>query len=189
MDATAWIGPVIIAAAIAAIVNVLGWVVAGRRDRHAENRRRREKQDDIATALLAEITHYRDALAFFDLDETWERVSEQMADDKTYMPVIPSERNDTIFRAILAEIHVLLEDVIQPVTRYYNQVFAIDAIIEDLRSAAFKSEPYATRISAFTDYISLKKQALEDGDAAIAALTARLSPAGAGPTLAKNGAR
>jgi hypothetical protein len=189
MDANAWIGPVIIASAIAAMVNVLGWVVAGRRDRHAAARRRREKQDDIATALMAEITHYRDALNFFDLDEVWDIVSDQMAENETYMPVIPSERNDTIFRAILPEIHILPEDVIQPVTRYYNQVFAIDAIIDDLRSASFRSEPYKTRISAYTDYISLKKQALEDGNSAISALSKHLSPAGTRSALAKNGAR
>jgi hypothetical protein len=189
MGANAWIGPVIIAAAIAAMVNVLGWYVASLRDRRADDRRRREKQDDMATALMAEITHYRDALTFFDLDEVWETVSAEMAEDETYMPVIPSERNDTIFRAILSEIHILPEDVIQPVTRYYNQVFAIDAIIEDLRSATFRQEPYRTRIAAYTDYISLKKQALVDGGSAINALSAHLSPAGARAALTKDGAR
>jgi len=189
MDVNAWIGPVIIAAAIAAMVNVLGWFVASLRDRRADDRRRREKQDDMATALMAEIAHYRDALTFFDLDEVWENVAEEMADNEDYMPFIPSERNDTIFRAFLAEIHILPEDVIQPVTRYYNQVFAIDAVISDLRSAAFKAEPYRTRFAVYTDYISLKKQALVDGDSAIAALSAHLSIPGTRTALTKNGAR
>lgn len=189
MQLDAWIGPVIIASAIAGMVNVLGWFMAGRRDRQREGRRRREKRVDIATALLAEITHYRDALVFFDLDEVWESVTEQMSDDEDYMPVIPSERNDTIFTAILPDIHILPESVIQPVTRYYNQVFAIDAIIEDLRSASFREEPYRTRLTAYTDYISLKKQALADGDSAIVALSAHLSPAGARSTLTKDRAR
>lgn len=189
MQVDAWIGPVIIASAIAGLVNVVGWFVTGRRDRLATRARRLEKQNDIATALLAEVTHYRDALAFFDLDEAWEQVSERMDQDKNYMPVIPSERNDTIFRAILPEIHILPEDVIQPVTRYYNQVFAIDAIIEDLRSEQMRNQSTDTRVAAFTDYISLKKQALSDGDSAIAALSAHLLPAGTRPTLAKDGAR
>ena len=188
MNLEPWIGPVIIASVIAGLVNVLGWVVSGRRDRAAAARLRREKQNDIATALMAEITHYRDALAFFDLDDAWDRVTEKMESEPGYMPVIPSERNDTIFRAILPEIHVLPEPVIQPVTRYYNQVFAIDAIIEDLRSVSMRAEPLRTRIAAYTDYISLKKQALADGDSAIAALSAHLSPAGTGTALSKDGA-
>ena len=110
----AWIGPVIIAAAIAGVVNILGWFVASWRDRRAAEARRREKQDDMATALLAEIAHYRDALAFFDLDEAWEEVMDKMSADDRYIPFIPSERNDTIFQAILAEIHILPEPVIQP---------------------------------------------------------------------------
>ena len=185
----AWIGPVIIAAAIAGLVNVLGWFVAHWRDRRADDRRRREKQDDIATALLAEIAHYHDALQFFDLDEAWEQVTDKMAEDQNYVPFIPSERNDTIFQAILADIHILPEAVIQPVTRYYNQVFAIDAIIADLRSDAFRAEPQSARIALYTDYISLKKQALIDGDSAIAALSTHLSVTGARSSLTKDGAR
>jgi hypothetical protein len=189
MDANAWIGPVIIASAIAAMVNVLGWFVSSWRDRRAEERRRLGKQSDIATALMAEITHYRDALTFFDLDEVWESVTQKMAEDHDYMPFIPSERNDTIFSAILADIHILPEPVIQPVTRYYNQVFAIDAIIDDLRAPAFKSQPHTTWLATYTDYISLKKQALVDGDSAIHALSSHLSVSRARATLAQNGAR
>lgn len=189
MNASAWIGPVIIAAAIAAMVNVLGWYVAGVRDRRADDRRRREKQNDIATALMAEIAHYRDALAFFDLDEVWDSVTQEMSENEAYTPFIPSERNDTIFSAILSDIHILPEDVIQPVTRYYNQVFAIDAIISDLRAASFKEQPHRTRITVYTDYISLKKQALEDGTRAIEALSSHLSVARTRAPLTKDGAR
>lgn len=189
MDPNAWIGPVIVAAAIAAIVNVASWFVSSARDRRADDRRRREKQDDIATALMAEIAHYRDALTFFDLDEVWESVAEEMAEDENYMPFIPSEQNDTIFRAILSEIHVLPENVIQPVTRYYNQVFAIDAVISDLRSDAIMAEPHRTRLAVYTDYISLKKQAIVDGNSAIDALSAHLSVSRTGAALAKDGAR
>lgn len=189
MNADAWIGPVIIAAAIAAMVTVVGWFVASKRDRRADDRRRREKQDDIATALMAEIAHYRDALLFFDLDEVWDTVTAEMLENQDYTPFIPSERNDTIFRAILADIHILPEAVIQPVTRYYNQVFAIDAIIADLRSDGFRQQPHSTRMAIYTDYISLKKQALEDGNSAIDALLAHLSVTGARSTLAKDRAR
>jgi hypothetical protein len=187
MAVDVWIGPVIVAAGIAGMVNVLGWVVAGRRDRRANEQRRLERQNDISTALFAEIVHYRDALNFFDLDEQWERVVGEMEGDENYIPFIPSERNDTIFQAIVGEIHILPQPVIQPVTRYYNQVFAIEAIIEDLRSTAFSSEPSAKRIAVYTDYISLKKQAVEDGNSAIEALSAHLSVSRTRSTLTQNG--
>lgn len=189
MAVEAWIGPVIIAAGIAAVVNVLGWIVAGKRDRRANELRRQERQLDISTALFAEIVHYRDALAFFDLDAQWESVVSEMEADETYVPFIPSERNDTIFQAIVGEIHILPQPVIQPVARYYNQVFAIEAIIEDLRSPAFAAELSAKRISVYTDYISLKKQALIDGDSAIAALSQHLSVSGTRTALTENGGR
>lgn len=187
-----WIGavdPRLWQAVIAGAFLSFGWVYNGWQNRRADDRRRREKQDDIATALMAEITHYRDALTFFDLDEVWDSVADEMAEDENYMPFIPSERNDTIFSAILADIHILPEGVIGPVTRYYNQVFAIDAIIKDLRSEPLGQESKATRISVYTDYISLKKQALVDGNSAIAALSAHLSVSRARTTLTKNGAR
>lgn len=194
MQFDAWIGPVIIASAIAAMVTVLGWVVAGRRDRQAEDRQRVEKQDDICTALLAEIVHYVDGLEYFDLDALWETVVAEMEEDVTYLPFIPSERNDVIFHAIVANIHILPEAVIMPVARYYNQLFAVDAIIADLRSNDMKSEAQDKRISIYTDYISLKKQSVADGLSAISALQAHLSAqspsvAGARAPAAKDGAR
>ncbi len=184
-----WIGPVIIAAAIAAVINVLGWVVTGRREHRAAERRRAEQRGDISTALLAEIVHYRDALTFFDLDKGWSDVVTQMEADESYLPFVPSERNDTIFRAILGEIHILPEAVILPVTRYYNQVFAIEAIIADLRAEAVRREPQGKRIAIFTDYISLKKEALVAAEAAIGALEQQLSVTRAGARLTGAGGR
>lgn len=182
-----WIGPVIIAAGIAGMVNVLGWFVASWRDRRSDDRRREEKRSDLSTALLAEITHYRDALDFFDLDDVWESVVSEMENDENYVPFVPSERNDTIFRAILGDIHILPEPVIQPVTRYYNQVFAIDAIITDLRSDTLRQEAQRKRIAAYTDYISLKKEALAAAELAITTLQTHLSISGARPSLTRSG--
>ncbi len=187
MSFESWIGPVIIAAAIAGMVNVLGWFVSTWRDRAGDDRRREEKQNDICTALLAEIAHYRDGLEYFDLDALWEGVVGEMEADETYLPFVPSERNDTIFRAIVGNIHILPEVVIMPVARYYNQIFAVEAIIADLRSADMKLENQEKRISIYTDYISLKKQSLADGLSAIDALEAHLSVAGARPSAAHGG--
>jgi len=84
---------------------------------------------------------------------------------------------------------VLPEAVIMPVARYYNQLFAVEAIIADLRSADMKSEAQEKRISIYTDYISLKKQSVADGLSATTALQTHLSVAGARAPAAKDGAR
>ena len=77
-----WIGPVIIAAAIAALINVLGWVVTGQREVQRDRRRRRERREDVQTALRAEIQHYVDILSNpdFDLRKSWAEVVGQMDD-------------------------------------------------------------------------------------------------------------
>ncbi len=173
----AWIGPAIIAAAISALITVSGWILSGRRELASERRRRAERRADVQNAILAEIQHYVDILSNpdFDLNDTWESVVSDMEDDADYVPLVPSERNDTVFRAILPEIHVLPAQVIQPVVRYYNQVFAIDAMIADLRGNGFAGAHQDQRIKMYTDYVSLKIEAREQGQRAVRALNQSLN--------------
>ena len=172
---------------IAGLVNVIGWLVAGRRELGRERRRRRERVRDVQTALRAEIRHYADALAVFDLDERWSTVVGRMEQDNNYMPTIPSERNDTVFRAMVSDVHVLPGAVIEPVVRYYNQIFAIEALIEDMRSDIVGRMDQPARIEMYTDYIALKKEALQQGRAAIAAIDSALSTPGADLSARQSG--
>jgi hypothetical protein len=149
------IGPVIPAAAIAGLVNV-----PGRRDRQTDDRRRIEKRTDLSTALLAEITRCGEVLRLFDLNEAEEIVVGQIETDATYRPLVPPEQNDTIFLATIANVRILPEQVIGPVARSHNQVFAIDAIISDMRSSDLRQEPQSNRIAVCTDDIVLRKEAL-----------------------------
>ncbi|MCK0148844.1 hypothetical protein MWU54_02315 [Marivita sp. S6314] len=162
------------AALVGALVVALGWFVSGYRERRRDRRRRAERSIDVQTALAAEIQHYVDILGnpAFDLDEAWRDMVAQMDADDSYVPLIPSERNDTMFQSILPDVQILPEPVIRPVVRYYNQVFAIEAMIEDLRSEHFRAEatPQLQRIRMYTDYISMKKEALELGRQACAVL-------------------
>ncbi|MFP7571600.1 hypothetical protein [Marivita sp. S2033] len=155
------------AALVGATVVALGWLVAGYRERGRDRRRRQERSVDVQTALVAEIQHYVDILGnpAFDLDQAWNDMVAQMDADEHYVPLIPSERNDTMFQSILADVQILPEPVIRPVVRYYNQVFAIEAMIEDLRSDHFRATttPQIQRIRMYTDYISMKKEALTLG--------------------------
>lgn len=180
MLSESWIGPVIIAAAIAALINVLGWFVTGQREVRRDRRRRRERREDVQTALRAEIQHYVDILSNpdFDLRESWSEVVGQMETDDDYAPFVPSERNDTVFKTLLTDISILPETVIGPVVRYYNQVFAIEAMIEDLRSYKFDGMDQEQRIKMYTDYISLKLEALDLGKLATAALDGATASSG-----------
>lgn len=166
------------AALVGALVVALGWFVSGMRERGRDRRRRQERSIDVQTALAAEIQHYVDILGNpeFDLDEAWRAMVDLMDADPDYVPLIPSERNDTMFQSILPDVQILPEPVIRPVVRYYNQVFAIEAMINDLRSDHIraKSTPQLQRIRMYTDYISMKKEALRLGNEACLALAQSL---------------
>ncbi|SDW20896.1 hypothetical protein [Litoreibacter albidus] len=164
------IDPRVQQAVVAGVFVAVGWVFNGYQNRKRERRRRLERMQDVQTALIAEIDHYIVTLKQFDLAASWSRIVTAMEDDMSYIPVVPSERNDTIFSALIAEIHVLPEPVIQPVVGYYNQVFAVDAIIDDLRSDLFREMDQIQRIGMYTDYIALKQEALARGEVALRAL-------------------
>ena len=160
------------AALVGAGVASVGWLMAGLRERGRERRHRRIRQEDLQVALRAEIQHYVDILGnpAFDLNEAWRAMVEVMEEDPDYVPLIPTERNDTVFQAMIADIHVLPEPAIQPVVRYYNQVFAVEAMIADLRADTFRDSTQGQRIKMYTDYISLKLEALQQGRVALDAL-------------------
>jgi hypothetical protein len=164
------IDPRVQQAIIAGLFVAVGWVFNGYQNRKRERRRRLERMHDVQTALIAEIDHYVVTLKQFDLSTSWSRIVTAMEEDAKYIPVVPSERNDTVFSALIAEIHVLPDPVIQPVVGYYNQVFAVDAIIDDLRSDLFREMDQVQRIGMYTDYIALKQEALARGEVALRAL-------------------
>lgn len=175
MDQARALDPKLISALIGAGIVALGWLVSGLRSRATERRRRLERMRDVQTAISAEILPYLESLELFDLTNHLDQVVTKMRSDDGYSPVVPTERNDTVFRAVLPEIHVLPEAVIRPVVRYYSQLFAIEALIEDLRSDAFKTMNKAQQEAIFTDYISLKLAALDLGRDCLAAIDQELA--------------
>lgn len=168
------IDPRVQQAIIAGLFVSIGWVYSSDQKRRTQRRLRRMRRHDLQTALLAEILHYQQALEFFDLDETWTKVVLRMERDPSFQPFIPSERNATIFTASLEHINILPGAVIGPVTRYYNQVFAVDALIADMHTETFAQQEQSVRISVYTDYIALKKEALVAARKASAVLSAKL---------------
>ncbi|MBN2906324.1 MAG: hypothetical protein JXJ18_06430 [Rhodobacteraceae bacterium] len=167
LDARIW--QAILAGAFVAF----GWLVNGWQNRREAAALRAERLRDAHRALFAEIasnlanlrsvealTGYRDDLIA------------RMRADPGYVPLIPRERNDTIFRALIAEIHILPRVTIDPIVSYYNQLFALEALIEDMRGERFKTLEQERRIAMYSDYIDLKTQALNDGQYALRMIAA-----------------
>jgi len=161
-------------ALIGGAIVAVGWFVNAWRDRRERWRARDERVRDVQTALAAEILPYLEALNLFDLGQHLNEMVERIWADETYVPVVPTECNDTVFRAILPNIHLLPESVIRPVVRYYSQIFAIEAIIEDLRSEVFRTMGPERREAMYADYVSLKIQAIALGNAAVSAIDGEL---------------
>ena len=163
---------------IAALVTALvggGVVAAGWFWTHALSRRRDrllrgERIADIQRALLAEIRAHVVALEH-QQDAGVMRVPRQISDDD-YLPILPHDANDRIFRAIVEEVHMLPEWAIDPVVRYYRLLAVRAALAQDIRSNA---KDYPRRAAEmFRDYLTLNEETLETGLDAMEVLTASL---------------
>lgn len=164
------------AAIIAAGVSVVGWFAVIYRDRANDRRRRFSRAFDIQTALRAEINHYVEALKSDQLETAWERITDKIKKEgrTKYIPFIPEERNDVVFQELIPDLSLLPQDVVEPIVDYYNQVFAISAMISDLRSDRYPTLTRQQRLEMYTDYMAMKNQALKKGRATLRVLDARL---------------
>lgn len=164
------LSPRVVGAVIGALVVALGWFVTGLRDRRVARRARLQSEDDLRIALAAEIKAYVAGLRDTDPLERWREVTTRMEAEPDYVPTVPTERADVVFGALMPQISVLPEGAIDPVVRHYSHLAVIEAFVEDLRAPRYRRLGPQDRIAMYTDYISLKLEALEFGEAAIAAL-------------------
>ena len=164
MDSAAlWIGPAIVAAVIAGLINALGWFVTFRQARRLEQQRRSEKVTDIQSALLAEIRSDLQNLAMIDADRQVsalrERLSGSAALGSLYTPFVPRDSGAPIFSAIVGEISILPTAVIDPAVLYYKQKEAISHFTEDLRGDRFEKLPADRKLEMMEDYLGMKTYA------------------------------
>lgn len=151
----------------------LGWVFNGRQNRREATRLRAEKLRDFHRAIYAEIASYMDNLGSSeDLEAYRDDIVSKMQGDADYVPLIPRERSDEIFRALVAEISILPRVTIDPIVVYYNQITAIEELIQDLRGERFAALNVERRVRMYRDYIGLKLQAFEDGHYALRMIAA-----------------
>lgn len=167
-----WINPAVQGALVAACVAMGGWIYNGRQNRRIAAQLRGERVDDLQRAILAEIRAHvvaleNQQLSFEASVEIVERVRRG-----GYIPSIPSEANDRIFRAVIAEIHVLPAAVIDPVVIYYRLLAIMASLASDVQTLARKDAERAAQMMA--DYLALSDEALEAGRYAMILLSAQL---------------
>ncbi len=159
-------------AMIAGSVVAAGWIITFLLQEYRFYRERRERRNDLQRALYAEIRACLDGQLRRDNLESYgsemvARMQDAADEGEDYIPFIPHETNDIVFKAIISDVHVLPIASIDPIVLYYAQLAAIDALIADLRSEAFTKLDVDRRIAMYRDYISLKREALRLGEDAL----------------------
>lgn len=157
-------------AVIAGLFIAAGWWVVAWQNHKRDARHRASRVRDVQRALYAEIRAYLASLRRDDVGEYGARMAEKILTEPGYFPVIPTEHNNAIFRAIVGEIHVLPRDTVDPIVLYYSQLNAISALIDDLRELDVAKIGPERAANIYRDYISMKLEALELGDHAMAAI-------------------
>ena len=160
-------------AAIAGIVIAAGWFMGFLLREVGQHMGRIERLRDVHRALYAEIQHNLDNLGSpGDLIVYRDEMLARMAEGDGFVPFIPRERNDMVFRAILPEIQLLPQVSIDPIVGYYSQLAALETLIEDMRGESFKTMAPSRRAAIYTDYIALKTQAVAYGRHALTMIDA-----------------
>lgn len=162
-----WVDPQVQAAVLAGLFLAAGWVVNGREQRRAAQALRDERVRDVLRALYSEIRAYVSQLRDDDIGAYGATIRDRILAEPGFVPVIPTERNDTMFRVVVGEIQILPDATIHSVVLYYSQLVAIEAMIGDLR-ALDPARIAPPRVAAmYGDYLLMKIDAAQLGAAAL----------------------
>lgn len=158
LDARIW------QAVIAGAFLAAGWLVNGARERRGGRALRAERLRDLHRALFAEIgVQISNLGSEARIREDVAPVRARMESSRTFVPFIPRERGDTVFRAALDDLSILPRVTIDPIVAYYAQLAAIDALAQDMRAADFRALDGGQRRAIYDDYVEMKVQAFRFG--------------------------
>ncbi len=176
----AWIGPAIVAAVISSIVSAFGWYVSWRTTVGLEKLRRAEKVRDFQIALRAEIRSELHNLQSHDSSAILEGVRERYRSEPGYSVLVPRPVNHTVYTALVPELHLLPEAVIDPIILYYRQRDTIENLVADIRDDTFRSLAPDRQLAMYEDYLKLRSVLEQLAQGAIGALERSLNNSVAG---------
>jgi hypothetical protein len=162
-----FVDPQVQAAVLAGLFLAAGWVLNGREQRRVAQALRDERVRDELRALYSEIRAYVSQLRDDDIGAYGATIRDRILTEPGFFPVIPTERNDTMFRVVVGEIQILPDATIHSVVLYYSQLVAIEAMIGDLRGLD-PARIAPPRVAAmYGDYLLMKIDAAQLGAAAL----------------------
>jgi hypothetical protein len=151
----AWIGPALLAAVIAGLVNVAGWFVTFQSTRRLDQARRREKIRDFQIALRAEIRSELRNLGSYDVQQQLSRIRGLYETRPDYTVTVPQPAASVVFSALVGEIQILPARVIDPVILFERQRAAIRQLAEEIREARFASLAREQQLAMYEDYLHM----------------------------------
>ncbi|MEO1492831.1 MAG: hypothetical protein AAFV19_11820 [Pseudomonadota bacterium] len=164
----------------AAVVAVAGWLVNDWLTRRTAAHHLLSKKIDYMRALSAEIKSYANSrwLPSEDLQRVKDALPGQFnppedaaPGDPGYVPFVPSEKHDTIFEAIVHDIHVLPSRTIYPVVVYYSQIRSIRDLGSDMRSPEYAALSAERREALMRKYLDMVEYSYTQARKAIHALS------------------
>lgn len=173
----AYLAPQAQQAVIAGLFIAAGWWVVALQNSRRDRQQRRARVEDMQRALLAEVRAHVVSLERQLQEGTFEDLLQRIGDGDAAL-VMPHGGNDRIFRAILADIHLLPGSVIDPVVIYYRLIAVMDAMASSIRATA-RSKPLRAS-EMMVDYILLNEESREAGLDVLEILTASLQGGEAG---------
>jgi hypothetical protein len=149
------VGPAIVAAVISGLVSLVVVQLNFRQSRKAERLRREEKIRDFQIALRAEIRSELRNLSGYDMHAVLEEVRRLYREEPDYSGSVPRLPKHPVFEALVYEIHILPEEVIEPGVLYARQRQAIESLVEDMRDPSFKKLAASRQLAVYEDYIRM----------------------------------
>ena len=150
-----WVGPAIVAAVIAAVVSVAGWFVSAGQALRAERRHRIERMRDFQIALRAEVRAELADLEGQDFETSLAIVWQRSESEAGYTLRVPTLPPHVIFDAILPQISILPEEIIDPVVLYVRQRQVVAGVVADIRDPTFASLSRDRQREIVREYVSL----------------------------------
>lgn len=161
-------------ALITGTIIAAGWFATFLIQEYRRSEDRFERLRDVHRALYAEIGAYlanivRDPE---QLDAERADIVQQIEADHTFVPFVPQENADRVYRAILSDIHILPRSSIDLVVAFYGQLAAISALVENMSTDRYALLSRERRLRMYQDYIGLREGALFYGNAALRVIAA-----------------